>query len=158
MVEPTFLLDGMLGTLAKWLRIMGYDALYVKEASDRRLLDMLEGNERFLLTRDHQLSERAGDRGLYVESDELDQQLLMVAQRFSLNVGARSTRCASCNGELMVVEKDAVRDKVPEGTLSSQQVFWACKDCGKVYWRGAHWKNIERRMDELSKVLRSSPR
>jgi len=34
MPEPSFLLDGMLGNLARWLRIMGYDSVYLKDEKD----------------------------------------------------------------------------------------------------------------------------
>jgi hypothetical protein len=67
MAEPRFLLDGMLGSLARWLRIMGYDALYVRDASDADMLARLVGNDRTLLPRDRQLADRAGGRGLYLE-------------------------------------------------------------------------------------------
>ena len=37
-VAPPLLLDGMLGRLARWLRLLGYDAAYDREASDHALV------------------------------------------------------------------------------------------------------------------------
>ncbi|MBP8685912.1 MAG: hypothetical protein KBH31_03520, partial [Methanomassiliicoccales archaeon] len=97
MAEPRFLLDGMLGSLARWLRIMGYDALYVRDASDADMLARLVGNDRTLLTRDRQLADRAGGRGLYLEEGELEGQLLTVVERFGLSTEGRMARCSACN-------------------------------------------------------------
>lgn len=148
MPEPSFLLDGMLGSLARWLRIMGYDSEYLKDQEDGALL-ALQG-ERYLLSRDRQLAQRAGARGLYLESDELDMQLSAVVQRFGLRFDLERTRCTACNGPLHKVPKDLVKDQVAEGTWNGHQEFWRCQDCGKVYWQGAHWKNIRRRLEEIS--------
>jgi uncharacterized protein with PIN domain len=158
MAEPSFLLDGMLGSLARWLRIMGYDALYARDALDREMLESLRGNERALLTRDRQLADRAGERAFFVESDELDEQLAAVVREFALRTDLGCSRCTACNGELLPVEKGSVEGEVAEGTWEEHQEFWRCAACGKVYWHGAHWKNIQRRMDALSTGRGSSPR
>ncbi|OPX63093.1 MAG: hypothetical protein A4E29_00406 [Methanomassiliicoccales archaeon PtaB.Bin134] len=158
MADPCFMLDGMLGTLARWLRIMGYDSLYVQDADDRRMLQLLEGNQRVLLTRDRQLCARAGPRGFLVLSDDLDSQLEAVAGEFGLSPEGRMTRCSACNGALVTQEKEEVRGDIPEGTWSAHDEFWRCGECGKVYWKGAHWNNIRRRMEELSRGPRRSPR
>lgn len=148
MPEPSFLLDAMLGSLARWLRIMGYDSVYLKDERDDTLLAVL--GERYLLTRDRQLAERAGVRGFYVESDDLDRQMSAVTGRFGLRFDLERTRCTACNGILEKVPKDLVRNEVPEGTWREHQEFWRCGGCGKVYWQGAHWKNIRGRMERFS--------
>ena len=38
--EPRFVVDDMVGKLAKWLRILGYDTLYFRKIDDRQLLDI----------------------------------------------------------------------------------------------------------------------
>jgi len=148
MPEPSFLLDGMLGSLARWLRIMGYDSEYLRDEDDRALLAVL--GDRYLLTRDKQLAQRAGPRGFYLESDDLDVQLSAVVERFDLRPDLERTRCTACNGLLDKVPKDQVREKVEEGTWNEHQEFWMCRNCGKVYWHGAHWKNIRDRLDRIS--------
>jgi hypothetical protein len=148
MPEPSFLLDGMLGSLARWLRIMGYDSAYLRDVADGELLAIL--GDRYLLTRDRQLAQRAGARGFYLESDDLDLQMFAVVEHFGLRFSMERTRCTACNGPLEKVPKDLVKDRVAEGTWKVHQDFWMCLECGKVYWQGAHWKNIRRRLDKLS--------
>ncbi len=148
MTEPSFLLDGMLGSLARWLRIIGYDSEYLRDEEDSALLAIL--GDRYLLTRDKQLSQRAGPKGFYLESDDLDVQLSTVVERFALRLDLERTRCSACNGLLQKASKDVVKDKVEEGTWSEHQEFWMCRECGKVYWQGAHWKNIRDRLDKIS--------
>ena len=106
--------------------------------------------DRYLLTRDRQLAQRAGSKGFYLESDDLDVQLSAVVMRFALRFDLERTRCTACNGLLEKVSKDQVKDQVAEGTWSVHQDFWMCKECRKVYWQGAHWKNIRRRLEKIS--------
>jgi uncharacterized protein with PIN domain len=42
----------MLGSLARYLRILGYDTLYWKEYTDAEILEELSKNDRILITRD----------------------------------------------------------------------------------------------------------
>lgn len=156
MSEPSFLLDGMLGSLARWLRILGYDSVYRKDAEDGELLAAL--GDRYLLTRDRQLAQRAGARGLYLESDDLDVQLAEIARRFSLRLDLSRTRCPTCNGELERAGKEEVKGSVAPGTLRAHEEFWRCRGCGKVYWHGAHWKNIIPRLEGISRGPGNSPR
>ncbi|TFG55378.1 MAG: hypothetical protein E4H30_07370 [Methanomassiliicoccus sp.] len=86
MADPSFLLDGMLGSLSRWLRLLGYDAEYVRDASDREMLSLLQGNDRLLLTRDRQLAERAGDRGVLITVTDLNSQLVWLENRIGLRL------------------------------------------------------------------------
>ncbi|MCG7844900.1 MAG: Mut7-C RNAse domain-containing protein [Methanomassiliicoccales archaeon] len=156
--EPSFLLDGMLGSLARWLRILGYDALYLRDVLDADILSTLLDNERILLTRDKQLATRAGPRGLLIVDRELDAQLETVVAMFDLRLDQEPRRCTACNGKLRSVERSSVKGEVREGTWNGHQEFWRCADCGKVYWRGAHWKNIRLRIASLSKDRGNVPR
>lgn len=156
--EPSFLLDGMLGSLARWLRILGYDTIYLRDVPDTELLQLLSSNERILLTRDRQLAARAGKRGLYIVDDQLEAQLTTVVKNFDLRLDHEPRRCTVCNGVLLPVERDSIKDRVGEGTWNGHQRFWRCDECGKVYWQGAHWKNIEKRMAALSTDRGNAPR
>ena len=53
-----FIADEMLGRLARWLRILGSDVLYLN-ASDDELLLITEKEKRTLLTRDINLFKKA---------------------------------------------------------------------------------------------------
>jgi len=58
----------MLGTLAKWLRILGYDTLFQPELNDHQLVRLARAEDRVLLTRDRELARRRGVRVLLVDS------------------------------------------------------------------------------------------
>lgn len=147
--RPRFAVDEMLGSLARWLRIMGYDASYERDLPDAEILVRAMGAERILLTRDQELAARAAPASLLVESEDLDEQLRQVVQAFGLRADESMARCTVCNGELRGIPAEEAREKVPEGTFENNHEFYMCTRCGKIYWKGAHWKNIRERLGEL---------
>jgi uncharacterized protein len=147
--RPRFAVDEMLGTLARWLRIMGYDAVYEKDRTDDEIVDGANAQARILLTRDKVLATRMGETGLFIASDQLDQQLRQVWRVFGLKPDQDMARCTVCNGELEPMAVEDARNKVPEGVLLMNQEFLRCRSCGKVYWRGTHWLNIKKRLATL---------
>lgn len=148
--RPRFAADEMLGSLARWLRLMGYNTTYAKDVEDSKILEIAMEENRYLLTRDKELSQRIGEQGLYVECDVLDEQLRQVSARFQLEPDPDRARCTVCNGELRTVTKQEAVGHVPEGALENNPIFYVCTGCGKYYWRGSHWKNITKRLEEVS--------
>ena len=149
MDRPRFLADEMLGTLARWLRMMGYDTEYGRGLLDGELLELASVEDRVLLTRDRQLAERAGSRALLIISVVLDEQLEQVVSAFGLRADRPMTRCTVCNAGLEAAGADAVAGKVPERVLELRHEFFVCPRCGKIYWRGTHWDRIEKTMERL---------
>ncbi len=138
------LCDHMLGTLAKWLRFMGYDTAYPGPLGDTELIAAAQREERVLLTRDKELAARCPG-AVRVHSDVLEEQVREVAGALGLRVVDPLSRCSVCNSLLAAVPLEAVRDIVPEGVRSRHQEFWQCPTCHRVYWQGSHWdKMIER--------------
>ena len=158
MTRPRFSADEMLGSLARWLRLMGYDTRYERDSDDSGILEraMLDG--RVLLTRDKNLAERAGERGLYIDSVDLDDQVGQVALAFGLAFDEDLSRCTVCNGEIAPISKDEASKGVPDGALRSNERFFRCSSCGKYYWKGSHWKNIRKRMAALTGPAQDSSR
>jgi uncharacterized protein with PIN domain len=148
--RPRFVADEMLGSLARWLRMMGYDTAYERDRKDSAVLERATKEGRILLTRDWELSQRARDRGFYVESDDLDQQLRQVVVAFHLEAHVAMDRCTACNGQLERVPKGAIADLIPKATYETHDEFYRCRSCGKVYWKGSHWNNIAHRIDGLA--------
>lgn len=144
--ETRFIVDGMLGSLARWLRILGYDAAYDSRHDDPELARIAAAEGRVLLTRDVQLSRRRGIRALLVESQRLDEQLAQVVGAFGLCLDGPFGRCSLCNEALDEVTHDDVRDEVPPYVLQTQSRFMRCPSCGKIYWRGTHWHNMRDRL------------
>lgn len=148
-----FIADGMLGKLARWLRLAGHDVTYVgdfgvpADEQDDVLLERAKLGRRVLLTCDlvlHRRAKRAGIRSAYVESDDVVKQLVEVSKRCGrkIRIEPESSRCPTCNGSLGPASKGEIKGIVPASVLKAQREFWRCKNCGKVYWQGTHWKTI----------------
>jgi len=152
-MSPRFLLDGMLGALTRWLRICGHDSKYLRNISDVELIHRAAEEDRILLTRDQLLFRkaiRAGMEAFLVEGESDVDKLASVSRRFKLILDPEKSICPECNAILISVNKEAVRGKVPPRTYEAYAKFWVCNACGKVYWRGSHWKNILETIEEAS--------
>lgn len=141
-----FVVDVMLGNLARWLRRLGYDTDYVANRSDAELVRIARAEQRVLLTRDRPLTERRGLRALWIASQSLDEQLSQVTAAFPLVPGRHHPRCAECNSPLLSAEPAEVADRVPAYVLQQYQHFQRCPGCGRVYWPGSHWLGIQNRL------------
>ena len=140
-----FLADEMLGTVAKWLRILGFDTEYAKGMEDKDILREAKEEGRTILTRDRELRERAvksGTDALYLESADLEKDMREILARFPPEPGRFMTRCTLCNSELAEVDKEDVKGRVPEGVYERQDRFWYCPNCDKYYWEGSHWEKM----------------
>jgi uncharacterized protein with PIN domain len=145
----TFLVDGMLGRLARWLRILGYDAEYHPGLEDRELARIARAEDRILLTRDTELARRKGFRSLLVESQELEEQLRQVVAELGLRPWRRPARCTLCNAPLEEATPDEVRDLVPPYVGRTQTRFTRCPACRRVYWPGTHWRRMVETLQSL---------
>jgi uncharacterized protein with PIN domain len=138
-----FLCDQMLGSLAKWLRIFGFDTFYANaDITDNELLDLAKQESRVLLSRDKIIVTRAGKKSIksvYVESTNLDEQLKMISKLFAINTHEVLSRCIICNSLLMLLKKVDVHQNVPKKIYNSQDTFWYCQNCNKYYWMGTHY-------------------
>jgi hypothetical protein len=145
--EPSFIVDHMLGSLARWLRMMGYDSLYDKLLSDNEILLIARKEGRRILTRDIELAGRGG--GTPITTTDLDEQLTVVSKEYSLTFGPDRMRCSVCNGKLVAIDEDRARRSVPAKSMEAAKEFWECDSCRKVYWDGTHWKGIMDRFVRL---------
>lgn len=142
------LCDHMLGTLAKWLRFMGYDTAYPGPLDDSALIDTAKGEGRVLLTRDKELAARCPG-AVRVHSDVLEEQVREVAAVLGLTLLDPLSRCSVCNALLAPIRLEDVKDLIPEGVRSRRQEFWRCPACSKVYWRGTHWDKMVERLNHF---------
>jgi len=142
-----FILDGMLGRLARWLRMMGHDTKYSNVLRDFELLEVAKKEDRVLLTRDFALYQKAVRKGIqayYVEGETEPQRLSELAARFGmpLVIYMQVSRCPKCNNSLVSVSKKEIADNLEKNTFLHYDEFWRCPNCGSVYWQGAHWTKI----------------
>ena len=142
----------MLGTLARWLRIAGYDTIYHKDNDDQELILEAEASKRYLLTRDRDLVQRAVKnevKAIYIESEKVRDQLTQLKEVLNLKLEPSISRCPLCNCELSRKSKEEVSDYVPETSLNAFNEFWVCQMCEKVYWKGSHWDKIVETLEEF---------
>jgi uncharacterized protein with PIN domain len=145
----------MLGSLARWLRFFGFDAVFLEPGpEDRTLAERARAEGRWLLTRDRELA-AAGPRTMLVRADEVDGQLLEVFGRLGLRPEAtlEHARCGECNGELADVSRDEVAKVVPPHVFATSPRFRRCGGCGRVYWPGSHGERILERMETIVETL-----
>ncbi len=155
-----FVADGMLGSFARWLRLLGYEVNYVNDATDERLMEVANAEGRILLTGDVELYRRALARGIetyLIRGRTEPERLANMAKRFGikLEVDPTTSRCPSCNSPIRRAEKTAVERKVPPKTLRIYEEFWMCEGCEKVYWQGSHWKKMGDVLAKAKRVLES---
>lgn len=142
--EVRFVLDGHLGRLSAYLRLAGFDCLYLREADDRELAASSARERRILLTRDQALLKRREiTHGYSVRDTDPERQLHEVIARFDLRRLARPfTRCMGCNGRLRKATREEVTQRVPPRSLEHFSEFLTCDGCGRVYWRGSHFARL----------------
>lgn len=160
-----FVLDGMLGKLTRWLRMMGHDALYLNDAKDRDLVANAVKEDRILLTSDVALYRHAVSRGAdaYLMKGRTEaEKLASLANRFKLDltVNAADSRCPVCGSSLKEASKEDAREKIPATTFNAFSEFWSCSnpECAKVYWQGSHWENIRAVLEKAKEIQRRTGR
>jgi hypothetical protein len=144
----------MLGSLARWLRFLGYDTLYPEAMGDSAILNLARDEDRILLTRDKELAARAAGRGRLVASDILDEQLADVRRAFDLDLSGEKllSRCSLCNAVLSAIDRSsAEKAGVPPQIVQRHDRFWRCPGCGQLYWPGSHYERIMGKIGELDK-------
>ena len=143
--EPRFAADVHLGRLAGFLRLAGFDTLYRSDWADRELVEVARREHRVILTRDRGLLMRvAVTHGYLVRQTASRSQLEEVLERFDLRGLLRPlSRCSVCNEPVDSVEKEQVADRLQGRTARHYNEFWLCTGCGRIYWRGAHWRSLQ---------------
>lgn len=144
-----FLADGMLGRLAKWLRILGYDTVYQVHAHDHELMRRARAEGRILLTRDTELAQRRSLQAILITSDDIVAQLQQVLRTCKLTPQAAFSRCPVCNTPLEDLEPELARPRVPPYVSLTQTQFSECPACKRIYWRGTHWARMQARLEDL---------
>lgn len=149
----------MLGGLARWLRMLGYETEYDATADDNSLLNLSREHAAILLTRDTELYDRARARNLNAllvkgEKDSVRLAQLIKAYHISLEIEMSSTRCPECGSVLHQISREEASHTVQAHSLQLYDKFWRCAkpECGKTYWMGSHWKNIHQTLQDAREI------
>ena len=134
----------MLGRLARWLRVLGYDTFYDEAVPDAELVRIAETEDRVLLTRDrHLLRELRPARAHEVRHDDPLQQLQALAGALALAPPRQLfTRCLLCNAPLQELERSAALPLLPPGVRDIPGPVRQCPQCGRLYWDGSHVRRM----------------
>lgn len=150
-----FVVDSNVGRLARWLRIAGFDTLFVRGIDDNRLVRIALDEDRVLLTRDRQILKRrlvtSGRlKVILIEDDEVKAQLRQVLTALNLASELRPfSLCVECNEPLVPREKGEVEELVPPYVFRTQTQYMQCPGCLRIYWRGTHWERMSRELEGI---------
>ena len=150
-----FVVDTNVGKLARWLRMMGYDALFFDGSDDSRLVATALSEDRVVLTRDTQIMKRrvvtSGRlKAVLIESDEPEQQMRQVIGTLKLDLQTGLfTLCLECNQSLVERNPQQVKELVPPYVFQTQRNYRQCPGCHRIYWRGTHWEAMNKKLARL---------
>jgi hypothetical protein len=153
--DMKFIVDSNVGKIAKWLRLMGFDALFFNGQDDSEMILTALAEDRVILTRDTQLMKwgvitSSRLRAILIESDEADSQIRQVIKELNLDSQIKPfTICLECNQPLREASQKEVEDRVPPYVYRTQRQFMECPNCHRAYWRGTHWQAMLRKLDKL---------
>jgi len=153
LIEPRFLLDCHLGRLTAHLRMLGFDCLYQNDYEDSTMAEIVQREERILLTRDRRLLMRKVIlHGYCLRSLNSLEQLSEVIRRFDLMDKIQPFhRCLHCNHPLKAVDKDTILDRLEPLTKQYFDKFHICPACGQIYWKGSHYEQMQNLIEQIKK-------
>jgi len=144
-----FLVDAMLGNIAKKLRLFGFDSEYFSDIDDSKLIEKAKNENRTIISRDYLLIDRAKKNeisSIYITKEkELDQFLeILETTHLQLDeISGNTARCPKCNSPTSQIDKLKIGNKIPQGVLEYNDKFWKCDGCDQIYWEGTHIKNLQ---------------
>jgi uncharacterized protein with PIN domain len=151
-----FVVDAMLGSLARKLRALGFDATYYHAGDDLGLLAAARIESRIILTSDRSLASYASSKGhrVILHKGKTDgmriSEIAEAASQWNLALVKGESLCSKCGGALEKLTKTEVLGLVPHSVSNRHRLFYRCLSCRQVYWRGSHWKKLRSLARRLS--------
>jgi len=144
-----FLVDAMLGNIAKKLRLLGLDSEYSSNIEDSKLIEKAKNENRTIISRDRHLINRAKKNdvlSIYVSKKNEIDQILEIFETTNLQldgISGDTARCSKCNSTTSKISKLKIGNKIPQEVLEYNDQFWKCDKCNQIYWEGTHIKNLQ---------------
>jgi len=144
-----FLVDAMLGNIAKKLQLFGFDSEYFSDIDDSKLIKKAKNENRTIISRDRLLIARAKKNkisSIYItKENEVDQflEILAITHLQLDEISGNIARCTKCNSPTSQINKSKIENKVPQGVLEYNDKFWKCDRCDQIYWEGTHIKKLQ---------------
>ena len=156
-MKPKFIVDLNVGKLAKRLRMLGYDALFINGLDDNELVRIALREGRILLTRDTGILRRGVAftgkiKVVLIKAEKVREQLRQVVETLHLESDLDPfSLCIECNKPLIPRGREEVCDLVPPHVFQTQEQYMQCPGCNRIYWRGTHWQRMNEELEELLK-------
>ena len=156
---PSFFVDAMLGNIAKKLRLIGYDTKYSSDIDDDSLIDSAKKEGRIIISKDNELVNKAVNsnvKSIFLQKSSEDDQLFEIASKTNIKklvIDGDSARCPKCNFFTIPIQKNSIRNEIPEGVLEFNNKFWKCERCNQIYWEGTHIKNLKKLICKINERL-----
>ena len=138
----------MHGSIARKLRIFGFDVEYNSNKEDSDLLKLAEEEQRIIITSDKGLHQVALKRRLVTVLLAEDDELGYVSKIFKhlhlspCDLDLNNSRCSTCNGLLESVTRESLKGQIYDLTFKRYSLFYRCSSCGNIFWEGSHWQRI----------------
>lgn len=145
--DRKFICDFMLGRLARWLRLFGYDTAYHRMENDLSMIHRARKEGRIILTRSKEKSNYKN--AVLILSEDINEQLEQIKDL--IRDGEPFSRCPECNEIIRSVDREEVKGRVPEYIFEEHDDFKKCPGCKRIYWKGTHYREIRRKINEIKK-------
>jgi hypothetical protein len=149
----------MLGTLAKKMRILGFDCLYSATIEDDELILIAKKENRIVITKDRQVADNSKKHDILtvlLTTFTEKEQFVEIAKKMGwmeYEFNAEDARCPVCNGKIVAIEKSQIEDEMPPKIAQNVREFWICEGCKHIYWEGTHIRNLKKFIEEINAQL-----
>jgi uncharacterized protein with PIN domain len=157
--DSRFVADVHLGTLARNLRLLGFDTIWERDLGDETIIDIAVRDRRIILTRDKGILKNGRvTHGYWLRGTDPSEQLGEVIDALDLaDCIDAYTRCMECNGVLESIRRSEAAGSVPLQVFLVHREFKRCASCGRTYWRGSHLRRLDRVVERARTSGRRGP-
>lgn len=151
-----YLVDGMLGDLARWMRLLGLDTAFTNRIRDEHLVELAKAEGRIIVTRDRRLArqKRASAGCLLITASRLPETLFEFLELSGNRPPYRLfTRCLACNGTLVPESNPPVGPRLPAFIVKNRLPVSRCTGCQRFYWPGTHRERMLTRLNSLGLAI-----
>lgn len=150
-----FLVDAMLGNIARKLQLLGFDTEYYSDIDDLKLISKAKNEQRTIISKDQELIARAKKQDIvsvHVTKEDEIEQFLEILEHIPLEldtISGDTARCTKCNSPTLQIDKSKISGKIPQKVLEFNDKFWKCENCNQIYWEGTHIKKLQEFLENV---------
>jgi uncharacterized protein with PIN domain len=154
-MEIKFVADNNVGKLARWLRLIGYDTILLRQKDDAQMIKIALSEDRVILTKDAEFMKRrlvtnGTLKTVHIEQDDPRLQVQEVVKTLGLDYHFKPfSLCLECNRALVARDKEQVKNLVPARVFETQTQYTQCPACNRIYWPGTHWQAMGKELQDL---------